>query len=1436
MKKQMKAIACMVSMLFSCGLAFSQSAVENYEFSSEVTGEYTSLENDATVLAASESVSGAAYKTTFFNATEKLDYTGSETSMTGIPIGFDFMFDGDVCDKFVVSGAGFVLLGTEAEAQVRLPANSASDFTDGWPYKIGIGTDGSNYGIEGQTKVRYALQGEDGNRVLAVEFVGMSFDDETGEDGTFSYQVKLYEADNHVEILFDEYTVSSWGYSWWGLGIEGKNGNHYRSPSGGSWTNSDRWGGMAVGTGTSFEKGLLYAFFSAKECTMPAEGILGFEFVERGVDIEVKGNVVAGTADAYVVFRFPVSSMEETVPGGRPDAGIQANGVSYKVGDSLGSGVCVAQGDLLPDEVSFYFADERLQPDTIYCYAGYLYNYKCSGGPVYGYRKLGHVRTGILPPVSLHVVSVDGGFIRLEVDAHEAYDSVLVAVTEIPQTDQVGMPLAQGDFGRPSADAAEGDALLKEDGSEAGRVVFIGPASDDISYEYAKGNEIYHFAVFSKKGEAYSYKYATVDTVSPATLPFNEDFSDMPQGMPVGWNGTQGFNVVYDTGAGRNDCRAVFMNSYGTPMQQEAVLVLPAMDFPDTDVRLLMDWNLHFFIYGDKADIRQGVEPEDWGENDSVVVEISTDGGASYRQVALINGTNAGTFVSGDLKPQTVDLEGFAGLEQALVRVRLVSSQLSLNNELRMVLGRVQVFPIPECDYPAFVTVVDTSVWGSHAYVDWTSGRSGEDMWNVSYAMQEEDGTWSEWSPSVLVDEKGLLLDGLESSTVYKARVQALCAIGQVSDYVESASFRSGWTMPFAEDFNHLEMTGEVTKILVLPGGWENRFWSHDGSLPDSVDWNDCREVWPSVYDWKTTEDVVPGSSNGSLGFEMMFTTGTSIIRLPQVEVSGEGSPKVVFDAAFGYTSGKDFSLSEEDAYEDYHMYVWVQEGNDGVYDSEDILQEWNPEELLALGDSTRIELDLAGYEGRVTVSLGVTGSYSGLNQMLYVDNLGLLYDCPKAMRLAVEEGSLTETSAVVCWREDPVRDSWLLVLEGDGEIREFEVQGNRYELTGLAPAISYVLKVGQECAQESEWSSLSFTTAGGECAEVSEVEVSGIGNCSAVLTWKGTADAYRVRIRPVQTEEWVLFDVSEPRLVWNNLLDSTAYEGGIQALCNEMAGDTSSYVSFETFMTREITCFAPTDLQVSEVGTYSAKVSWTGESTYYQLECVEEAVSGLAALLFVEGESCVVEGLQPATAYRVRVRGICGEGDTSSYSVIRSFTTKALPACPAPADLTVSSITSSSARLSWTCQEEDALFVLRFRESAGPEFDSVRDIEDLYYDLTGLQPETSYLWSVMTACAAGNYSGWSTHVRFDTDPVSNEADAAADLFVTASKGQVHLMNPAAMQVDRVCLYDVDGSLLAEYPVHGNQNVILTTSLSQQVVVVRVAAGGSFPAFKIFIP
>lgn len=1413
----------------------SAQSVMYYKFSHEQGSTYTSL-TEATAISKTMDAPKDKFPLTVFNATESFDLTvKNDTMVDGIPLGFDFTFEGKTYDKFVVFGMGYIYLGEKSSPKVHVNPGSADLYG---LFRQVPGTIGVSTRVQDTCRaaVQYKMEGTDGNKTATVEF-SMGYNG-VAPGTVFHYQVKLYEAGGKIEMLFDDFDVS-WGGRYgecFVVGISGEKNTYYMDPVAGDFGNVTRstTNGWTSLSALKFQKGLKYTFLPPDNCVAPdATGATISAGAAGSAHVLLNLGVTENQADAYIV-----------VASENPITENPADETSYKVGDNLAGGKVLAVNEDWQDKTEFKVEHSdkyknELKPDTKYYYAAWLYNYKCSGGVKYSTAPVKtEVTTRTAAPKALNFVSVNKTEIKLNMDADDAGSDVLVAVTNVHgHGNHVSIVLMQGNFGIPADNAREGDTIKDENGGFAGKVLYVGKAENaQITYPVTD-NKIYHFGAFRKGTDGqYSTLFAAADTITPAVIPFSEDFSNMiPFSIPVGWTGTDPEFAVSSRGG--SVARTFPQASSGAARQ--TTLDLPPMSYPAKALRLVMTYNMNVY----EGWVQGGYKRTHWAETDSIVFEVSKDGGNVYSPVYAITKLNANEFSSpSEYLSRAITIKGFESTQQAKLRLRWRSLQ---QNSHTLTIQSIRVIEVPDCDYPISVSIDPATVVADEASVQWEPGESGESAWNISYALKN-GSTWSEWSQAQQVSTNPFLLTDLASNSIYKVRVQSVCGVGQTSEWVESSEFTSGWVVPFVEDFNNVPIVGSgYMRSPDFPNGWNAFLLQHNpGDISDTLKTADMREASFSTrdvyyYNWKGS-NATPGSGNGSLAYPMFWSQGTILLCLPTLRLDENDAADFVFSAAYGtYTYPAFSKVTRTDTA--YKMYLFVSTDGGNVFALKDTVKSWDSAALVAFGDSTAIRVSLEEYKGQeVVLALAVSsGVYNAQvqNDYLWIDNMGVVYPCGTAKSLKIE--NIEKTTASLTWKADPMVEEWIVKAVNTDTTTFTAVQQNSVVLQNLDSATYYTVYVGHLCGEDtSDWASVSFTTAGVQCEPISNLVVSEITRTTAKLTWNGDAMRYRIRLRKAGSPDaYVVYTSENEEYSFTALLPGTEYEGGVQSICGEAAADTSAYVAFENFTTTAITCFAPTNLAASELTFHSAKLSWEGAAQNYQLAYRREATTTVLGNFNVAGKEYVLSGLDAVTPYEVRVRSICGEGDTSAYCDWVSFTTTTVPPCPAPADLKAENITVNSAELSWTCSDAEAGFILRYRPSSATVWDSVKNLEQNKHLLNNLQPKTAYLWSVMATCSDNRASGWATASNFTTlEETAVENPLAAKLQVRAGKGQIHIINLSAMPVDRVRVYDVDGTLLENYRVGGSENIILTTRHSMRVVIVAVESGKQVMRYKVLLP
>nr|WP_232055807.1 lytic polysaccharide monooxygenase [Paenibacillus alvei] len=196
----------------------------------------------------------------------------------------------------------------------------------------------------------------------------------------------------------------------------------------------------------------------------------------------------------------------------------------------------------------------------------------------------------------------------------------------------------------------------------------------------------------------------------------------------------------------------------------------------------------------------------------------------------------------------------------------------------------------------------------------------------------------------------------------------------------------------------------------------------------------------------------------------------------------------------------------------------------------------------------------------------------------------------------------------------------------------------------------------------------------------------------------------------------------------------------------------------------------APSNLAVSNVMAYTAKLSWNASTdnvgvtgyNIYKDSTLAGSTNGTTL-------TYALTGLTPNTTYSYTVRAVDAAGNESASSTAVSFKTSApqpdteLPT--APSQLTASNITATSVKLSWTAST-DNLGVAGYRVYNGSTLVATTNGET--YTVTGLTANTAYTFTVIAYDAAGNVSPSSNAVSVTTAPAPTATPWAANTSYSA--------------------------------------------------------------------
>lgn len=309
-----------------------------------------------------------------------------------------------------------------------------------------------------------------------------------------------------------------------------------------------------------------------------------------------------------------------------------------------------------------------------------------------------------------------------------------------------------------------------------------------------------------------------------------------------------------------------------------------------------------------------------------------------------------------------------------------------------------------------------------------------------------------------------------------------------------------------------------------------------------------------------------------------------------------------------------------------------------------------------------------------------------------------------------------------------------------------FNTTTNSSVLSGLTPNSVYQAKVRSACGNNSFSTEVttSFTTPnqGVICNPPTNFRTTGTSSTTATLAWNGVGGAnnYEITYRRVGESNYISVTTNNSTVSLTNLQSDANYEVRIRSFCGNDIFSSFVTTSFFTSENGGSGCTAPSGLTVNNITATSAQVSWTNVpgSTSYQIRF---RVSGGG---FSTGNSAVnnfpLTGLLPLTTYEVFVLSICSEGNSTESTT--TFTTPSAVNCSDPSNFAVSSITGTTAQLSWNVVGAATSYEVQYRRTSDANFTGITAVS-ANTGLTGLLPNTNYEARVRSNCSNGSSSNF---------------------------------------------------------------------------------------------
>ncbi len=219
---------------------------------------------------------------------------------------------------------------------------------------------------------------------------------------------------------------------------------------------------------------------------------------------------------------------------------------------------------------------------------------------------------------------------------------------------------------------------------------------------------------------------------------------------------------------------------------------------------------------------------------------------------------------------------------------------------------------------------------------------------------------------------------------------------------------------------------------------------------------------------------------------------------------------------------------------------------------------------------------------------------------------------------------------------------------------------------TGLSALTGYTVYIVSNCGAGdfSMWSPAKTFTTLANCPVPTALNTSTVMATSATFTWVagGSETAWDVYygVQPLTVPTATTAPTATSSVasyMASALTQTTAYSVYVRANCG--AGNTSIWTAVKSFTTPP-SCPVPSTLTISAITPMSAVATWTagGAETSWLVKYSAPTTTAIAG----PTPSYTMAGLTPSTNYSVQVKGICAVGDSSIWTVVKTFATPCLP------------------------------------------------------------------------------------------------------------------------------------------------------------------------------
>ncbi len=342
---------------------------------------------------------------------------------------------------------------------------------------------------------------------------------------------------------------------------------------------------------------------------------------------------------------------------------------------------------------------------------------------------------------------------------------------------------------------------------------------------------------------------------------------------------------------------------------------------------------------------------------------------------------------------------------------------------------------------------------------------------------------------------------------------------------------------------------------------------------------------------------------------------------------------------------------------------------------------------------------------------------------------------------IAYTVSNITGSSAQIAWALITGSTSYTLTYRavGNGAWTTINNATSPTTISGLPSNDEIEVTVRSNCgaANSGYRNGVIFKTgAASSCGTPTNLTMSNITSSGATAAWTAVtgATSYEISWKLNSATTWgAAVTVTAATHNITGLVANSLYNVRVRAIC----GANQSAYSTTNFTTSAASaCNAPNGLAATASNSTTVVATWSAVTgaTSYQISWKLTSSTTWGAASNIAGTSFTITGLTAATSYDVRVRATCSSGN-SGYSQVTVVTPSN---CGTPTNLTVGSITTTSATATWSAVSGASNYRVSWKLASASTWSAEVTVTTTSRNITGLTAASAYNIRVRASCTSG--------------------------------------------------------------------------------------------------